>query len=225
MYAVILAGGSGTRFWPLSRELYPKQFLKIAGEKNLLEQAVDRISGLISANHCCIVTNEKLYQDVRGLFPDRDGKGGVRIWVEPAGKNTAPAIGLAAIRLVWEDPDAVMAVLPADHLIKKTAPFNRILRQAERMSGEGHLITLGIKPSGPETGYGYIRAARRALPRVSRGPRIFAVEGFVEKPDRKTAKRYLKSGRYFWNSGIFVWKASVFCASSSIWLVRRSLSE
>ncbi len=207
MYAVILAGGSGTRFWPLSRELYPKQFLKISGPKTLLEQTVHRLSGLVPLDKIYLVANGKYVQDIKGLFP---GSGtGPHILVEPMGKNTAPAIGLAAIQLEFKDPEAVMAVFPADHLIKNTKTFTQLLKAAVTVAQQGSLVTLGIKPTGPETGYGYIRAGSRLTGSQSRKVKMYLVDSFVEKPNNVTAKRYYKSRRYFWNSGIFIWKASV----------------
>jgi len=208
-YAVILAGGSGTRFWPLSRELYPKQFLKINGPKTLLEQTIHRLGDLIPLDKTYVVANEKYVQDIKGLFPASGRTMGPHILMEPMGRNTAPAIGLAALQLEQKDPDAVMAVFPADHLIKKTKTFAQVMKAASAMAEQGSLVTLGIKPTGPETGYGYIRAGSRLTFPNSRKTKVYLVDAFVEKPDRITAKRYLRSGRYFWNSGIFVWKAAV----------------
>lgn len=207
MYAVILAGGSGTRFWPLSRELYPKQFLKINGTQTLLEQTLQRIAGLVPLEKTYIVANEKYVQDIKGLVSS--SATAPHILVEPIGRNTAPAIGLAAIHLSSKDPEAVMAVLPADHLIKSAAPFHRVLKTAAILAQNGSLVTLGIKPSAPETGYGYIKVGPRLAMKGSSKAKGYSVDGFVEKPDKANAKRYLKSGRFFWNSGIFVWKTSV----------------
>jgi mannose-1-phosphate guanylyltransferase/mannose-6-phosphate isomerase len=189
--------------------LYPKQFLKISGSKTLLEQTVHRLSDLVSLDETYLVVNGEYVQDIKGLFPVSGQGTGPHILVEPIGKNTAPAIGLAAIQLELKDPEAVMAVLPADHLIKKTKAFVQILKTAAVVAEQGSLVTLGIKPGGPETGYGYIRAGSRLTAPGSRKGKIYLVDAFVEKPDKATAKRYLKSGRHFWNSGIFVWKASV----------------
>jgi mannose-1-phosphate guanylyltransferase/mannose-6-phosphate isomerase len=208
VYAIILAGGSGTRFWPLSRELYPKQFLKISGPQTLLEQAIHRLDGLIPPDRTYVVANEKYVQDIQVLFRDSSSKAGPSVLIEPAGKNTAPAIGLAAVHLERKDPEAMMAVFPADHLIKKTKPFVQALKSAAVVAEQGCLVTLGIKPASPETGYGYIRAGSRLAVPGSRKAKVYWVDAFVEKPDRATAKKYLKSGRYFWNSGIFVWKVS-----------------
>jgi mannose-1-phosphate guanylyltransferase/mannose-6-phosphate isomerase len=187
--------------------MYPKQFLKISGPKTLLEQTVHRLSSLVSPDKTYIVANGKYVQDIKGLF--QTSATAPHVLVEPMGKNTAPAIGLAAIQLSLKDPEAVMAVFPADHLIKKTKVFTQLLKAAVSVAEQGSLVTLGIKPTGPETGYGYIRAGSRLTSPKSRKVKMCLVDSFVEKPDSITAKRYFKSGRYFWNSGIFVWKASV----------------
>ncbi|MCI0530099.1 MAG: mannose-1-phosphate guanylyltransferase/mannose-6-phosphate isomerase [Nitrospira sp.] len=208
MYAVILAGGSGTRFWPLSRELYPKQFLKISGPKTLLEQTVHRLSGLVPLDKTYLVANGKYVQDIKGLFPASGQNASPHILVEPIGKNTAPAIGLAAIQLEFKDPEAVMAVFPADHLIKNIKTFTQLLKAAVTVAQQGSLVTLGIKPTSPETGYGYIRAGSRLTGSQLRKVKMYLVDSFVEKPNSVTAERYFKSRRYFWNSGIFIWKAS-----------------
>jgi mannose-1-phosphate guanylyltransferase/mannose-6-phosphate isomerase len=154
-----------------------------------------------------IVANGKYVQDIKGLF---SGSNTVpHILVEPIGKNTAPAIGLAAVHLEQKDPEAIMAVFPADHLIKKTKAFVQILKSAATMAEQGALVTLGIKPTGPETGYGYIRSGSRFMIAGSRKTKAYLVDAFVEKPQKATARKYVKSGRYFWNSGIFIWKVSV----------------
>jgi mannose-1-phosphate guanylyltransferase/mannose-6-phosphate isomerase len=209
VYAVILAGGSGTRFWPLSRELYPKQFLKISGSKTLLEQTIQRLVDLVPLQKTYIVANKKYVHDIAGLFPGVGRRNGPHLLLEPIGKNTAPAIGLAAIQLELREPEALMVVLPADHLIKKTRTFGQVLRAAAVVAEQGSLVTLGIKPSSPDTGYGYIKTGSRFSVQGSRNSKMYHVEAFEEKPDKATAQRYLKSGRYFWNSGIFVWKAPV----------------
>ena len=208
MYAVILAGGSGTRFWPLSRELYSKQFLKIAGSKALLQQTLERLEGLVPLEKTYIVASEKQVPNIQVLFPGSDGKVSPRILVEPAGKNTAPAIGLAAIQLAARDPDAVMAVLPADHLITKTKAFYRILKAAAAIARQQSLVIFGVRPTRPETGYGYIRPGSKIKDLGPRSVDVRRVDAFVEKPDPAAAQRYLKSGRYYWNAGIFVWRAS-----------------
>ncbi len=206
LYAAILAGGIGSRFWPLSRETTPKQLLKVVGDESLLKSTILRLNPLVPPERVMIVTNSRQAELIR-LHLSYDGKilspGYV---VEPFGKNTAPAIGLAAIELIKKDPGAVMAVLPADHIIGDSRAFRSALKAAHRAALDGHLVTFGIKPTAPETGYGYIKAKKGKTGKID-GFEIRAVERFVEKPDIKRARAYLKAGGYFWNSGIFLWKA------------------
>lgn len=209
LYGVILAGGIGSRFWPLSRETTPKQLLRVVGEESLLKTTIARLSPLVPPGRTCIVTNPKQAEIIRlhlGYAPKAPSPGYV---IEPMGRNTAPAIGLAAIELMKKDPGAVMAVLPADHLIGDAGVFRRTLKAACKVAREGHLVTFGIVPAGPETGYGYIKAGPAVPGSIKKydGFRVKSVKRFVEKPDIKRAKRYLKEGGYYWNSGIFVWKA------------------
>jgi mannose-1-phosphate guanylyltransferase/mannose-6-phosphate isomerase len=203
LYAVILAGGSGTRFWPLSRELYPKQLLKIVGPESMLQRTLRCAAQLTSVGKIYIVTHHQQSDAVRmqaqAVIPlTKD-----HLITEPKARNTAAAIGLAAIRLIRQDPRAVMVVMPADHVIQKTARFRRAVIAAVRLANENWLVTLGIKPHKPETGYGYIKSGAGLKPKS-----IYEVERFVEKPDLAKAKRYIKEGGYYWNSGIFIWKAS-----------------
>jgi mannose-1-phosphate guanylyltransferase/mannose-6-phosphate isomerase len=206
VYAVILAGGSGTRFWPLSRETCPKQMLQIVGEDTLLRQTVKRINGLVSPENIWLVTTEDMALNIR-FHLESFGELAKRIKFikEPIGKNTAPAIGLAAIHLYHLFPESIMIVMPSDHAIPDREKFLSDLELGIQGAREDHLVTFGIKPSRPETGYGYIQVentsniGRRGLRRV---------ECFVEKPDLETAKKYLSNGSYYWNSGIFIWKTS-----------------
>ncbi|MBI5048857.1 MAG: mannose-1-phosphate guanylyltransferase/mannose-6-phosphate isomerase [Deltaproteobacteria bacterium] len=205
IHVVIMAGGVGTRFWPLSRESSPKQMLKITGEDTMLRQTIKRLHDFVPQENISIVTSEKQAFDlnlhIEGLKKD---KGHLKIIAEPFGRNTAPAIGLAAVYLKKAKPDAIMVVLPADHSIRNEKVFIETLKTAVNCAEGGHLVTLGIKPSQPETGYGYIKTGARG-----KGREVRKVERFVEKPDIKTAEKYVKSGNYFWNSGIFAWKTSV----------------
>jgi mannose-1-phosphate guanylyltransferase/mannose-6-phosphate isomerase len=207
LYAAILAGGIGSRFWPLSRETSPKQLLKVAGDESLLKSTIRRLGPLIPPERISIVTNERQAEIIRlhlsyGGSALRPG-----YIVEPFGRNTAPAIGLAAIELVRKDPDALMAVLPADHVIGDGAAFRDAVKAAAEAAWDGHLVTFGVVPTAPETGYGYIKAAKKTVKSVD-GFEVRAVERFVEKPDAKRARAYLKDGGYYWNSGIFLWRAS-----------------
>jgi mannose-1-phosphate guanylyltransferase len=205
-YAVILAGGSGTRFWPLSRRRRPKQLLELLGRGTLLERTVARLKGVVPPQNVVIITGEHLRGEVRRVLPRlRPGQ----ILAEPAARNTAPAIGLVAHELLRRDPEAVMAVLPSDHLIAKPEAFRKVLAAAfEWADTEGRSVTLGLKPTRPDTGFGYIRLGR--LAGRATGRRVYRAERFTEKPPYPTARRYVASGKYLWNGGMFVWRASTF---------------
>ena len=207
LHAVVMAGGSGTRFWPLSRELYPKQLLKVLSDRTLIQRTVQRVRPIVPGERCLVVTGAGHADPIRFQL---DGPGGVikeNILIEPVARNTAAAIGWAAETIRRRDPDGVMLVMPADHIIPDERKFLRAAALAVRVAQEGRLVTFGVKPTRPETGYGYIRV-KAGRPLVSQGGlNALAVSRFVEKPDLATAKRYLRAGRFFWNSGIFVWRA------------------
>jgi len=204
--AVILAGGKGTRFWPLSRENCPKQMLNIVGEDTLLRQAIKRLDGCITLDNVWIITTDILEQDIRfHLKPLGNSAEKIRFIIEPLGRNTAPAIALAAFTLNKLSSDAIMVVMPSDHIIKDTKRFQDNLQLAIGAAAEGYLVTFGIVPTRPETVYGYIRSGK---PLRKSTNEIFHAEGFFEKPDWETAEAFLRQGGYYWNSGIFVWKAS-----------------
>ena len=206
VYAVILGGGKGTRFWPLSRDLAPKQLLKIVGDKSMLEQTISRIAPIIPQENICVVANEFLTNEIKNhLHPKAEE---INFIVEPEGKNTAPAIGLAAIYVRKLTPDPVMILLPADHFIEKEDQFIDILKQGVDLSLGGCIVTIGIKPLQPETGYGYIKVKSEKIEVKSQKHPAYKAERFVEKPDYNTAAVYLKEGGYYWNSGMFIWKAS-----------------
>jgi mannose-1-phosphate guanylyltransferase/mannose-6-phosphate isomerase len=206
IYAVILAGGKGTRFWPLSRENCPKQMLNIVGEDTLLRQTIKRLNGFIPLDNVWIITTDILAQDIRfHLKPLGNDADRIRFIVEPSGRNTAPAVALAAITLNKVSSDPVMVVMPSDHIIKDTKQFQDKLRLAIEAAEKGYLVTFGVLPTRPETAYGYIRSGQ---PFRDSAQEIFHAEGFFEKPDLKTAEGFLRQGCYYWNSGIFVWKAS-----------------
>ena len=206
LYAVILAGGSGTRFWPLSRESYPKQMLSLIGTRSLFQETLLRIRGAIPPQKTLTVTNERHGYDLKRQAASVEA--GYRFLLEPRMRNTAPAIGLAALHLLREDPEAMMAVMPSDHLVRKAMRFLDLLGVAQEPARKGFLVTFGIKPTRPETGFGYLKVGNSIPGLVSSSPPIRTVEKFVEKPDLEKAEEYLASGEYFWNSGIFVWKAS-----------------
>jgi len=208
LYAVVLAGGSGTRFWPLSRHLYPKQLLRILGDKTLIQQTMHRILHCVPASQVLISTNSAQADSIRVQLAEWKEEISHNFVIEPEARNTAPAIALAAIELVRRDPQAVMLVLPADHVIKGDRKFQAAVALGAKLAEDGHLVTFGIKPVRPETGYGYVQPNRRAR-LASRGGLVgYPVGRFVEKPDAKTAARYLQAGNYYWNSGIFAWRAS-----------------
>jgi mannose-1-phosphate guanylyltransferase len=212
-YAVILAGGSGTRFWPLSRRRRPKQLLDLLGAGTLLEQTVGRIRNVIPAERTYVFTNELLRGEVSRCLP---GIPKNQIVAEPVARNTAPSIGLAAHEILRRDRDALMVVLPSDHIIRKPAEFRQVLRAACRWAAtEGRSVTIGLKPTRPDTGYGYIRTG----PRVGHvaGQEIYRVEKFTEKPAAVTARRYLASGRYLWNGGMFIWRATTLLDNLTRW--------
>jgi mannose-1-phosphate guanylyltransferase len=198
LHAVILAGGSGTRFWPLSRAKKPKQFLALATGQTLIAETFARVLPLCGAARSWVVCGAAHVEAVREALPSLPQ---AHLLVEGAARNTAPAIGLAAVHALREDPDATLLVLPSDHHIANPEAFRAALEAAARASGNGELLTLGIRPTRPETGYGYLK---RGAPR---GDGSFAVEAFVEKPDAQTAARYLKDAAYSWNAGIFVFRA------------------
>jgi mannose-1-phosphate guanylyltransferase/mannose-6-phosphate isomerase len=199
---VILSGGAGTRLWPLSRRLRPKQFLSIHGDSSMFAQTLSRVNSDPFAAPLVICNDEHRFlvaEELRraGITP-RD------IILEPTPRNTAPAIAVAALRLVEHNANAVMLVLPSDHVIEDSAAFQSNVAAAAELVADGHLVTFGVAPSHPETGYGYIRQGE-AL-----GDKGWKVTRFVEKPDQKTAEGYLEQGGYFWNAGIFVFGAQMF---------------
>jgi mannose-1-phosphate guanylyltransferase len=200
MYIVILAGGSGTRFWPLSRKKTPKQLMSVFGGKSMLQRTVERVLPL-QPKRILIVTNAlQTEETARQLhdFPQIP----IDIIAEPVGRNTAPAIGLAASLIARHDPDGVMVVLPADHYIVDETEFRATLLRGRQAAVNGYLVTLGITPTRPETGYGYIEADT-----ALRGSGPYPVRRFVEKPNQERALEFLVSGNFYWNSGMFIWQA------------------
>jgi mannose-1-phosphate guanylyltransferase len=196
LYGLILAGGRGTRFWPRSRRANAKQVLKFFGDRSLIQQTVDRLRPLLPPERIWILTNDHLRAEIVKQLPEVPKK---QILAEPAQRNTAPAIGLAAHILQSIDPEAVMGVFPADHVIGKPKDYTKLLRPAFKAAKEGKIVVLGIEPRWAETGYGYIEMAK------PQGP----VTSFREKPDAATAEQFLKAGNFYWNAGMFFWKASV----------------
>ncbi len=204
MYIVILAGGSGTRFWPLSRQKTPKQLISVLSGKSMLQRTVERVLPL-KPKRVIVVTNALQAEESARQLKEYHRRARIDIIEEPVGRNTAPAIGLAASIIARYDPDAVMVVLPADHFIVGEEKFQDCVLHAKEAALNGYLVTVGIEPTRPETGYGYIEADM-AL-RGSTGP--FPVRRFVEKPPLEKAVAYLDAGNFYWNSGIFLWRVDV----------------
>ncbi|MGQ9625870.1 MAG: mannose-1-phosphate guanylyltransferase [Anaerolineae bacterium] len=203
MYTLILAGGTGTRLWPRSRKQMPKQLLDIVAKNTMLQETFTRISPLIPPDKIFVVTNDTYASIVRKQIPVLPPENVIN---EPSGHGTAPCIGLSALYLKRRNPEEVMASLHADHLIDDEPGFREALQAAEQVAKEGYLVTLGIEPSGPETGYGYIQ--RGDLFAEVNNFKVYHVQKFTEKPDSETAKNFVESGLYYWNSGIFLWKVS-----------------
>ncbi|MBN1953502.1 MAG: mannose-1-phosphate guanylyltransferase [Anaerolineae bacterium] len=199
-YALIMAGGGGTRLWPLSRQARPKQVLTLVGERTMFEHAVDRIAPVFQPEETFVVTSVDQVGELMLQAPELPRQNFV---IEPLGRGTAPAIGLGAIQL-QDDEAAVMAVLTADHFIGDVAQFRRALSAAAQVAERGHLVTLGISPSFPSTAYGYIKQGEK-LDKVDGFP-VFAAKRFTEKPSPETAFRMVESGLYSWNSGMFIWR-------------------
>ncbi|NCD24585.1 MAG: mannose-1-phosphate guanylyltransferase/mannose-6-phosphate isomerase [Deltaproteobacteria bacterium] len=202
---VILAGGSGTRLWPLSRKLYPKQLLPLLDEFTLVQNTVLRLQGLENVADPVLICNE----EHRFMIAEQMRAIGARpeaVVLEPVARNTAPAVAVAALRVVARNPEDILLVLPADHLIADLATFHGVVRSAARFAEQGRLVTFGIVPTGPETGYGYIRHGE-AIQDKTMAETALGIERFVEKPDLETARRYVDSGEFLWNSGMFMFRA------------------
>ncbi|AOS95917.1 Mannose-1-phosphate guanylyltransferase 1 [Microbulbifer aggregans] len=201
---VIMAGGSGSRLWPLSRQLYPKQFLSLCGDQTMLQQTCSRLAGLQHLPPLLVCGEEHRFTVAEQLRVAQQNHSGIIL--EPAGRNTAPAVALAALHsLASGEGDPLLLVLAADHVIRDAAAFRQAVVEASNFAEEGALVTFGIVPTEPETGYGYIH---RGAQRSSGSHSAFTVDRFVEKPDRATAEKYLQSQEYLWNSGMFLFRAS-----------------
>ncbi len=208
IYPVVMAGGSGTRFWPLSRKDRPKQFLALAGDEPLLMATVGRLPPLARPKDTYVVCGPRHVAAAKRMLKSLPPENFV---VEPCARNTAPCVGLAALHVTRRDPRGMMAMLPADHHVGRPKAFREALAAAAELAERGSIATIGIRPSRPETGYGYLKLGPRLAVRgrARRGSPAHKVERFVEKPDVVTAARYLAEGDYLWNSGIFAFRADV----------------
>lgn len=205
MYCIVMAGGSGTRFWPKSRENKSKQFLTVFGKKSLIQSTVARFKSVIPFHQIYIIAKESQKDNIRTQLPDVPLE---NIILEPIGRDTAPCIGLASLFIHYKDPDAVAVVTPSDHLIRKEAQYRRTIQAAAKLAAlKDGFVTVGIEPDTPATGYGYIQinGQKETIDRVP----VYSVKTFAEKPNLATAKRFLESGDFYWNSGIFIFRVQV----------------
>jgi len=206
-YALLLAGGSGTRLWPVSRDLYPKQLVRFIENRSLLQHTALRLSSVFESNRLKIVCGTNHVNDVTSDMAEMQMDHAQMIINEPCGRNTAPAILLGALRISQTHPDAVIFVFPADHVIDRMSQFYEKINLANQLAQEGHIVTFGIEPEYPETGYGYIEASEM---KVGHG---YQIKQFVEKPDLITARKYIEAGNFYWNAGMFAFKVSVLLKS------------
>ena len=202
MIAIIMAGGAGTRLWPLSRRETPKQLLPLTGETSLLQQSVARITPLVPPRDVYVITSQAHVRATVAQLPQLPEE---NVIGEPLARSTAVAAALATV-IARRDPDEVAIVLPADHFVSDAAAFHEALREAARAAERGYLVTLGVPPTHPATGYGYIKVGPRLHPAVPTA----LVERFVEKPDAATAREMVDSGAYLWNAGVFIWRSYAF---------------
>jgi mannose-1-phosphate guanylyltransferase len=208
LYAVIMAGGSGTRFWPASRIARPKQFLPISGGLTMIEETFRRLDGLVPPERVFVVTAESQAALVAECLPELPAD---NILAEPCARNTAPCVAWAAHEIARRDPNAIQVVLPADHVIQPADAFRKTLEAAAAAAVEGGLFTFGVEPDHPATGYGYIKTSAQLG--LSLGEPVYAVDRFVEKPNLAKAEEFLSEGGFYWNAGIFVWSTKSILAA------------
>lgn len=212
-FAVIMAGGGGTRLWPFSRVLRPKQMIRLGSQRTLFQQAIDRLEGLVPPEKILVVTVAEQALELQTECPQIPME---NYLIEPAPRGTASVVGLAALAAQKMDPQATLLTLTADHLIQNIPFFQRVLRAAYQLAQEGHLVTLGIRPDRPSTAYGYIQRGA-ALEEID-GLQVFRAEKFREKPDEATARTFVTSGQFDWNSGMFVWRAERILEEIERWM-------
>jgi mannose-1-phosphate guanylyltransferase len=210
LHALIMAGGGGTRFWPRSRQKKPKQFLTLTGERTLIQQSLDRVEAQVAAERTWVITSDAHRAEVLRQLPDLRPD---QVIGEPCGRDTAACIGLGAALIACQDPAGTMVVMPADHVIEPAQEFRRAVHAAEQLADEksAALVTFGITPTYPATGYGYIERGAEITGR--QGVTVYRVQAFREKPNAELAEKFVASGQYFWNSGIFIWKAGTILAA------------
>ncbi len=208
LFVAILAGGVGTRLWPRSRRRCPKQLLDIVNRRTMLQDTVERVQPLVPAHRIFVVTGSEYAEQVRAQLPELPAG---NVLVEPSGRGTAPCIGLAAVALTHVAPNGIMFSLHADHVIVDAARFRQLLLVAAETAASGRLVTLGIQPTYPETGYGYIE--RGPLVRRIQGVSVFSVKRFIEKPPLEQAREYVRDGHHYWNSGLFAWRLDTIMAA------------
>jgi len=213
MFALVLAGGSGTRLWPRSRRQIPKQLLDIATKNTMLQETFERLRPLMPPENVYVITNGVCAAQVARQLPEVPSG---NVIVEPAGRNTAPAIGLGSLLVSRLDPEAVCAAVGADHMVGKVDEYVAVMRAAEDLARRGYLVTIGIRPSKPETGYGYIEVGAEIA--ASGGLSAHEVARFTEKPDRATAEEHLAGGRHLWNAGMFVYRVDVMLDAIRLFL-------
>lgn len=211
VYPVLLAGGSGTRLWPLSRELYPKQLVKFIGDDSLVQNTIKRLTPVLESENIRIICGKEHFHEIARHMEEINIQPEGKLISEPCGRNTAPAILLAVLHILKDEEDAVLCVFPADHVIQNHDDFHGKLASAITLAEAGYIVTFGIKPHYPETDYGYIESEGELIEQA------FKVKRFVEKPDLKTAERYIQSGTFFWNSGMFAFKTSVMLKELAIY--------
>lgn len=203
VYPVLLAGGTGTRLWPVSSDLHPKQLVRFMGKNTLIQDTIKRLEPVIDTEKIRIVCQEAHFHEIAKQIKELGIEPEGQIICEPCGRNTAPAVLLAALKIQQEETEAILCIFPADHVIENINAFHRRIESAIELAARGYIVSFGIQPDYPETGYGYIEGDKE----ISGG--ALSIKKFIEKPDRETAKKYIESGNFFWNSGIFAFRASV----------------